>query len=553
MPPHGANAGGPFSDGARCGNAPQHAICIKCRVTPSQVCVPCTRYCPHVRSGDTVRDREVLAGLIVSLVSLGLGSAIWLTTGHAWLALLVSAFGAGLSVVRLLRRQASQQDHVDDLANRLDAEMGQHEATRQFIQRLLDVVPMPIYVKDADSRVIIVNRAQAEQWGVATEEVVGTTSFSHVPDPERTRITREEDEAVLRGERVYKEEHAPSDCHGVEQFRVISKDRCVDTQGHPVIVCARFDITRWRQAERELQQALSRERLLRERNQAFIQRVLDVMPDPFYIKDRNGQILMANEALARARGYSTQALIGMSSVDPDASPVLTADTASEDAEVLNGTIINKEQHYFLPRTSEERFRMVSKRPCIDIDGETVIVVAHIDITRWKVAEREVARLAHEDELTGLPNRRRFVTEAQRMMSAAARHGTALSLILLDVDHFKQINDTLGHVTGDQVLIDLAARLREQLRNEDLPCRWGGEEFAVLLPLTDLTRACVIAERLRAAFATAPGMVEGRPIPYTISVGVTQRREGDSLDSLVTRVDNCLYAAKDAGRNCYVSQ
>jgi diguanylate cyclase (GGDEF)-like protein/PAS domain S-box-containing protein len=488
-------------------------------------------------------------GLIVAIVGFGLGAAVWLLTARVWLALPVCAFGATLPLCWLRRRDDS---NLREAGRVVAIERDQHEATRQFIQRLLDVVPMPIYVKNADSRVIIVNRAQAEQWGLAREAVIGTQSFSLAPDPERTRLSLAEDRQVLDGEVIYKEEHSRDGPFHQEQYRVITKGRCEDTEGNYVIVCARFDTTKWRQAEREMHQALEREVLLRKRNQEFIQRVIDVIPDPFYIKDRNSRLVMVNEAFAGDRGRTTDSMLGMLSTAVALSPELSISTVAEDAAVLRGDIIDKEQHYIVPRTGEERFRLVSKRPCIDMDGQPVIVVAHINITRWKIAERKLARMAHEDELTGLPNRRRFIAEAERLISAATRHQNPLSLIIFDLDHFKQINDQHGHVIGDEVLREVANRLMLQLRNEDLPCRWGGEEFVIFLPMTDAPMAIPLAERLREAFANAPIEVKGLSLAVTISGGVAQKRDDESLNECLARADKALYIAKRDGRNRFLA-
>ncbi|MFT3734944.1 MAG: diguanylate cyclase [Rhodocyclaceae bacterium] len=311
-------------------------------------------------------------------------------------------------------------------------------------------------------------------------------------------------------------------------------------------------ITERQHIEQELHVALERERQLRERNQAFIQRILNVIPDPFYIKDKDGRFIMVNDVFARDRGRTPESMIGMVSTSAAMTPELARDTAREDAAVLQGSVIDKEQHYIVPATGEERYRVVSKRPCLNMDNETVIVVAHFNITRWKVAERKLERMAHEDELTGLPNRRHFLAEAERLTSSAIRHGTPLSLILFDIDHFKQINDQYGHGIGDEVLKEVSRRLKAWLRSEDVPCRWGGEEFVVLMPLTELPMAETAATRLREAFANTPIAVTGLSLTVTVSGGVVRKRENESLDECLSRADKALYAAKGGGRNRFLA-
>jgi len=153
--------------------------------------------------------------------------------------------------------------------------------------------------------------------------------------------------------------------------------------------------------------------------------------------------------------------------------------------------------------------------------------------------------AHTDPLTRLANRGWFEESLAPEMQKADRLGHSLALIMFDIDHFKAINDQFGHQAGDRVLVTLAERVGALMRDSDLVSRWGGEEFIVLLPDTDLVGACRIAERLRAEIAAMgiPGV--GR---VTCSFGVAQRRAGEAIDSLVNRADAALYLAKDAGRD-----
>jgi two-component system, cell cycle response regulator len=166
-----------------------------------------------------------------------------------------------------------------------------------------------------------------------------------------------------------------------------------------------------------------------------------------------------------------------------------------------------------------------------------------------MAEQE--RLAAIDMLTGLRNRRAFQQHIAVEISRSSRYGLPLGLLLLDVDHFKHINDGHGHAGGDRVLSALGALLREQLRTPDIPARWGGEEFVVALPNTDLAGAGLAAERLRAAVQSASIRHGNVPIAVTISIGVSALEGNDSLEALTERADQAMYAAKVKGRNCVV--
>jgi diguanylate cyclase (GGDEF)-like protein len=154
-------------------------------------------------------------------------------------------------------------------------------------------------------------------------------------------------------------------------------------------------------------------------------------------------------------------------------------------------------------------------------------------------------LATTDPLTGLPNRRALDDCLRSALAAAHRHAENVSVALIDVDHFKRINDRYGHATGDRVLVQLGHRLAADLRATDRLGRWGGEEFLLVCGHTPLPAALELAERLRASVA---GFGFGHGDPVTVSIGVAQVRQGDDADSLLARADEALYRAKDAGRD-----
>ncbi len=161
-------------------------------------------------------------------------------------------------------------------------------------------------------------------------------------------------------------------------------------------------------------------------------------------------------------------------------------------------------------------------------------------------------MAVTDQLTGLFNRRYMSRHLNTLMSDSA--GKQVSFLLLDVDFFKQINDTYGHDVGDEVLREFAGRISANVRGIDLACRYGGEEFVVVMPDTDLSFAYMVAERLRQSVADAPFAVSAaaRQVPVTISIGVAASGGGDTPEVLLKRADQALYRAKRDGRNRVVA-
>jgi len=177
-----------------------------------------------------------------------------------------------------------------------------------------------------------------------------------------------------------------------------------------------------------------------------------------------------------------------------------------------------------------------------------------DLSERKQLEARLEKQAMTDPLTGLGNRRYLEDQAAMEIARARRSGAPLSLIAVDLDHFKRINDTHGHAVGDLVLQAFANTARQQLREGDVVCRMGGEEFALLLPDTSREQALQVAERLRQAVVTTPaevepGAVAGGQLTYSASLGVTQVNAGETLlKPAIKRADQGLYAAKEAGRN-----
>ena len=162
----------------------------------------------------------------------------------------------------------------------------------------------------------------------------------------------------------------------------------------------------------------------------------------------------------------------------------------------------------------------------------------------------IHNMAIQDGMTGIHNKRYFMEFLDRELAVAARHGHPLTLVMFDVDHFKKINDTHGHLAGDAVLKDLAGRIRPRIRREDLFARYGGEEFACVLPSTALPGGIVFAEHLRSLVEERPCMFDNQAIPFTISLGVTtlHRETGVDPNAIIKRADENLYAAKRGGRN-----
>ncbi|MBF0201592.1 MAG: diguanylate cyclase [Desulfamplus sp.] len=188
-------------------------------------------------------------------------------------------------------------------------------------------------------------------------------------------------------------------------------------------------------------------------------------------------------------------------------------------------------------------------PIIDnrqLDGA---VVLFSDISQRKQMENELKRLASVDALTGISNRRYFLERAEEEISRSIRYRHPLTFVMMDIDHFKNINDTHGHHVGDVVLKNVAAILQDTLRINDIFGRIGGEEFAAILPETSIENAGIVMERIRAGIEASVWEIDGTAVSCTMSMGMAMLINHHDLNNLMKDADAALYVAKDSGRNC----
>ena len=164
------------------------------------------------------------------------------------------------------------------------------------------------------------------------------------------------------------------------------------------------------------------------------------------------------------------------------------------------------------------------------------------------AENRLVEQAATDPLTGLSNRRNLLTLAEQVQAQAQRSHLPTALVIADIDHFKRINDQLGHDAGDQVLVHIGLLLSRTCRTQDIVARWGGEEFLILLPDTAGEDALALAERIRQTVAAQPLVYAHASITPALSLGVAELEPGETLDSAIARADHALYQSKEDGRN-----
>jgi diguanylate cyclase (GGDEF)-like protein/PAS domain S-box-containing protein len=446
-------------------------------------------------------------------------------------------------------------------------------ASQTRLQSILDHLPLAIYLRGLDDRYQVVNATFARELGLSADQIIGMTAQQLHPEAPNERAHELERPIRERGEAVVSESAAPN-IDGTEHYHWVVKYPVNDENGRlTAIGGAALDITDRRRAELAVAEAEAEQAALRRVATSVAQGLASAVV--FAQVAEEVALLLGVQVGVVLRFESDEAVVlGSWMTDPSMrmpSPIRLDGTSATSLVARTGRT-SRMEHYESDAVGGDNTTAGVAAP-ITIAGElwgAVAVGVTNDVSLPPDAEQRVerfaalagtaignaeardtlARLAATDELSGLANYRTFRDRLTMEGERAKRHDRPLSLALLDIDHFKAINDQHGHGVGDTVLIEFARRLTAQVRDSDLVARVGGEEFALLLPETDAAGALALAERIRAAVEQGPFDVVGK---VTVSVGVCSLEESGSADSLVLLADTALYWAKNSGRNtsfCY---
>jgi len=293
--------------------------------------------------------------------------------------------------------------------------------------------------------------------------------------------------------------------------------------------------------------------------EAHYRNLTETMKDVVWILDTETlHFTYVSPSVERLRGFTPKEIMAQpldAALAPRETWTLTQMIRANRQKFLDGSI--DETMYFTSEVEQirkdgstvwteaiVRYVRNEKTGGIDIHGVTR------DISDRRALRLELERQATTDSLTGIANRRHFLSLAEREVRRCGRHGCSISLLMIDIDHFKNVNDTFGHATGDLAIRAVATACGSELRNSDLIGRIGGEEFCILLVETELEKACGVAERLRGLVQDIRLTADdGRTVGLTASIGVAGLRHGEhDLPDLMARADKALYQAKNAGRN-----
>jgi diguanylate cyclase (GGDEF)-like protein/PAS domain S-box-containing protein len=291
----------------------------------------------------------------------------------------------------------------------------------------------------------------------------------------------------------------------------------------------------------ELDAALAQAEALRTHEAA----VIDAIPVPVFMKDISGKYRRINPAFSKATGYPMEEMLGRGAQDV-AAPEIAKRIIMEDVTLLRQGGQLESLDYLVQTPHGMRSFTISKAPIYDQNGEIEgIVGIMIDITQRKNLEAELRQLASTDSLTSLDNRRAFLKKLEHASNAWHTHQTPWALVMIDLDHFKRVNDHYGHSMGDEVLRLLAQTMRDELDAHASCGRLGGEEFAILLPGMNVEQAACVTDRLRKRFSKYMELTL-KSDPVTFSAGIAQGQE--CVTKALNQADELLYTAKRNGRN-----
>jgi diguanylate cyclase (GGDEF)-like protein/PAS domain S-box-containing protein len=425
-----------------------------------------------------------------------------------------------------------------------------------FARAVLDALPDHIYVKDLEGRYLLVNEAGLRERNLATlHGIAGKTACDLFPREVAERMSAE-DRSVIEGGRPLVNREARTAFAGVAgsdsgpRWHITTKIPLRDARGRVVgVIGVNRDISNRKRAELALRESEETFRAIFE--QAAVG-ITVVSPELRYLR--------VNDKFCEMLGYTRDELLSMS------LPELTAPEERDEAidyrrRLLAGSVPGHElRERQLVRKDGSRIWIALATSLVRAeDGAPRYFVSAVqDVSEAKRAaaalresEERFRHLAHYDVLTNLPNRALFYDRLKQGLAQAARNRWTLGVMLVDLDGFKQVNDTLGHAAGDMLLSQVGARLTGSVRAGDTAARLGGDEFAVMLStLSAAQDAGIVAQKIIGCFQ-APFPIQGSDVSTSASVGIAlYPGDATELETLVKNADAAMYRAKAAGRNRY---
>ncbi len=423
-----------------------------------------------------------------------------------------------------------------DIERKYDIEKQLRSSTAQ-LKTLFNTAPDLIWLKDAQGAYILCNHIFERFIGVKEAQLKGTTDENYA-DHNLVKLIRAGDLKVIETGSQVVEEQWMTFAEGNRRVLLeVTKSPVYDSNKHLIgVLGIAHDITKRSENEAKLRQSAT---------------VFENTLEGVYITDKNRNILDVNQSFINITGYQREEVIGsnpkvLSSGKHDKAFFDDMWQSINDTGQWRGEIWNK-------RKDQTIFPQWLTISCVkDNDANIVNYVAvFTDITGIKQSQSKLDYLAHHDTLTSLPNRLFFNQRLEQALNHAKRADSKLAILFIDLDRFKNINDSFGHIAGDHLLVSLSERLRSTLRLEDTLARISGDEFIILFEDVQCTDSLVGAiEKVMNVFANS-FTVEGHNVRITASIGVSlYPMDGDNSTDLIRNADAAMYRAKDEGRNTY---
>ena len=415
-------------------------------------------------------------------------------------------------------------------------------AAEQRFRAAFEDAPIGVALLDLQGNVLTANSAAALIAGRGVPELVGVNVMELMDETTRKDATAAVQSIIDKGRHSARFECGlllPDE--GVRRCRVSIGRSADPTDGEPNLLIHLEDIS--------VEHALA---LARDEAEQRFRAAFDDAPVGMALLDLEGRFLQVNDAFADMLSYSMSSLVGRRMAEVTHVEHIKADKAGM-ADVVTGIRPSHVGETRLLRVDGEPLWVLFQTTVIREGDQARYVLTHVqDITERKSYEGQLRYMADHDPLTGLFNRRRFEEELQRQLSLVSRYGPAGALLVLDLDHFKSVNDTLGHHAGDRLIVSVAEMLRRRLRETDVLARLGGDEFAVLLPRADRVEAEHLAQVIVEAVRTEVEVANGdRGRRVTTSVGVTLLDDPSlTWEEVVANADLTMYEAKESGRDQY---
>ena len=398
----------------------------------------------------------------------------------------------------------------------------------QQYERIISATPDIVMLTDENGVYRLVNEACLKRLDKRREDILGKRSAELFGQEIYESVTQPNLKKVFNGKTSYTTTWLDLPTEG-KRYMAITYHPVPDLEGHIrfAAINAR-DITDLYLAKQEKE------------------RIFMFSLDLLCVAGMDGYFKEVNPAWTNTLGWSKEELLASPWTDFVHPEDVQATIEAGAALVKGEPVVNFVNRY---RTKNGSYIHISWASYPDIVSQMIFAVAR-DISDRIRLEEELKNLANLDPLTGTDNRRSFMRRLSDEINRSLRYNTALSIFMMDVDHFKSINDTFGHQVGDKVLQELVASTKKMLRATDVLGRLGGEEFAAFLPHTPIKAGLETAERLRIELSKSEMITEAGPLKYTISIGVTELwpDQNEPITTLLKRADDALYRAKNSGRN-----